>query len=134
MKQIINPESLVKPSGFNHGLLVTGNKPMIFISGQTASDEDGEIIPGDLVAQYEQILTNIKTILGEGGGSMTDIVKLNIFVRDKNNYRSKLKQLGLVHRRYFGDYYPTIALLEVSGLFQDDAEIEIEGIAIIEPG
>lgn len=130
-KTIINPDSLVPPRGFNHGILVTGGK-LLFLSGQTASDANGNIVaPGDLVAQYEQALLNHKAVVEAAGGTMTDIVKLNFYVRDKDDYLSKLKALGPVHRKYFGSYYPALALFEVSSLFQDEALIELEGMAVI---
>jgi enamine deaminase RidA (YjgF/YER057c/UK114 family) len=131
MKQLINPDSLAAPRGFNHGILVTGGK-LLFLAGQTASDASGNIVsPGDLTAQYEQALLNHKAVVEAAGGTMTDIVKMNVYVLDKNDYASKLKALGEVHRKYFGGYYPAMALFEVKSLFQDEALIELEGIAVI---
>lgn len=130
-KTIINPPSLAQPRGFNHGILTSGGQ-LLFLAGQTASDADGNIVaPDNLVAQYEQVVLNHKTVLEAAGGKLTDIVKLNIFVCDKDDYLAKLKLLGQVHKKYFGDYYPTMALFEISSLFQDDALIEMEGIAVI---
>jgi enamine deaminase RidA (YjgF/YER057c/UK114 family) len=129
-KELINPPSLVKPRGFNHGILVSGGQ-LLFLAGQTASDANGSIIPGDLVAQYEQCLRNHQAVVEAAGGTMTDIVKLNIFVLDKNDYLSKLKALGEVHRHYFGNYYPAMALFEIKSLFQEGALIELEGMAVI---
>src|SRR5262245_57091502 len=132
-KMLINPPSLAVPKGYNHGVLVTGGQ-MLFLAGQTASDGRGNIVtPGDYVAQYEQVLRNHQAVVEAAGGKMTDIVKLNIFVRDRRAYSAQLKALGQVHRKYFGDYYPAMALFEVSNLFQDEALIELEGIAVIEP-
>ncbi len=130
MKKLVNPPSLAKPRGFNHGILVSGGQ-LLFLAGQTASDAEGNIISGDLVAQYEQVLLNHKAVIEASGGTMTDIVKLNIFVRDKNDYVAKLKPLGAVHRKYFGDYYPTMALFQIMALFQEEALIEMEGMAVI---
>jgi len=129
--QIINPETLAKPRGFNHGILVTGGK-LLFLAGQTASDANGNITaPGDLVAQYEEVLRNLRAVVEAAGGTMTDIVKLNIYVLDRDDYTSKLKALGEVHRQFFGNYYPAMALFEVSRLFQDEALVELEGMAVI---
>jgi enamine deaminase RidA (YjgF/YER057c/UK114 family) len=131
-KQLINPDGLAKPTGFNHGILVTGGR-LLFLSGQTASDSDGEIVaPGDLVAQYEQVLRNHQAVVTTAGGVMQNIVKLNIFVLDRDDYLAKLKPIGAVHRQFFGSYYPTMALFEIKRLFQDDALIELEGMAVIE--
>src|SRR5574341_38053 len=131
-KKLINPASLPAPRGFNHGILVTGGR-LLFLAGQDASGPDGRIIaPGDLVGQYAQVLSNLQAVVQEAGGAMQDIAKLNIYVRSRADYLSRLRELGVVHRRYFDDYYPAMALFEVSGLFQEDALIEIEGTAVIQ--
>jgi enamine deaminase RidA (YjgF/YER057c/UK114 family) len=131
-KEIINPSSLARPVGFSHGIAVTGGR-LLFLAGQTASDADGHIIaPGNLVAQYEQTMRNLQVVVEAAGGKMQDITKLNIFVRDRDSYLIHLKQLGQVHRSFFGTYYPAMALFEISRLFQDEALIEIEGMAVID--
>lgn len=130
-RRIITPPTLPAPRGFNHGLLTTGGS-LLFLAGQDASDARGQIVaPGDLVAQLDQALGNLQAVVGEAGGVMTDVVKLNIFVRDRNDYVAKLKPLGEVFRRYFGGYYPALALFEVTGFFQRGALIELEGMAVI---
>ena len=128
-RQIINPPELAQPRGFNHGIVCTGGR-ILFLAGQDASNATGVICaPGDLPAQYEQVVKNLKAVVEAAGGTLADIVKLNIFVTDRDAYRAQLKQLGAIHRAYFGQHYPTLALLEVKGLFQPDALIEMEGIA-----
>lgn len=130
-KRIINPPTLATPRGYNHGILVTGGR-LLFLAGQDASDAAGRIVaPGDLVAQFEQVLRNLKAVVEAAGGRPRDIVKLNIFVCDRESYLAHLKPLGEVFRSYFGDYYPTMALFEVSGLFQSAALVEMEGIAVL---
>jgi enamine deaminase RidA (YjgF/YER057c/UK114 family) len=130
-KAMINPPSLTRPRGFSHGVLVTGGT-LLFLAGQTASDTDGQIVaPGNLVAQYEQVLRNLQTVVEASGGAMQDIVKITIFVSDRDSYLAQLKALGSVHKAFFGNYYPATALLEISRFYQDDALIEIEGMAVI---
>ncbi len=130
-KEIINPEVLAKPRGFNHAIAASGK--LLFLAGQDASDGQGKIVaPGDIVAQYEQILRNLYVVLKQAGGAMQDIVKLDIFVTDRALYRKHLKDIGEVHKAYFERYYPTMALFEVKGLFQDEALIELSGIAVLE--
>ena len=75
----------------------------------------------------EQTLTMVE----EAGGTMQDIVKLNVFVSDRDAYVSNLKPLGQVFRAYFGDHYPAMALFEVSAFFRDANMIELEGMAVI---
>lgn len=130
-KTVINPPTLPRPRGFSHGILVTGGR-LLFLAGQTGSDATGSIVaPGDLVAQYEQTLRNLKTVVEAAGGTMQDIAQITIFIRDRDDYLAHLKPLGQVHRSFFGDYYPATALFEISRFFQDEALIEIEGTAVI---
>ena len=130
-KKIINPAALAAPRGFNHGILVTGGR-LLFLAGQDAGDAEGNIVgPGDLVAQMEQVLQNLRTVVEEAGGQMQDIMKLNIFVRDRDDYLRNLKSFGPLYQSYFGSYYPAMALFEVSAFFKDEALIELEGMAVI---
>ena len=130
-KQIINPPTLAPPRGFNHGIAVSGGR-LLFLAGQDASDAEGRIVaPGDLLAQFEQVLCNLQAVVEVAGGTIQDIVKLNIFVADRDAYRAQLKPLGAIYRRFFGEHYPAMALFEVAAFFQDEALIEIEGMAVI---
>lgn len=131
-KKIINPPTLAAPRGFNHGILVKGGS-VLFLAGQDASDIEGRIVaPGDLYGQFEQVLRNLKAVVEAAGGEMQHIVKLNIFVRSRAEYVQQLKRFGPLFRDYFGDYYPAMALFEVSAFFQEEALIELEGIAVVE--
>lgn len=133
-RQIVNPPSLPTPRGFSHGILVSGGS-LLFLAGQDASDVDGKIVAeGDVVGQFEQVLRNLRAVVTEAGGTLTDVVKMNIFVRDRDEYLAKLKPLGAVFRQYFAGHYPATALFEVSRFFQDEALVEIEGIAVIADG
>ena len=130
-KKLINPPNLAPPRGFNHAIAASGQ--FLFLAGQDASDVTGSIVaPDDVVTQYEQILRNLYVIMEHAGGTMQDIVKLNIFVRDRDEYLARRHELKEVHRAYFGDYYPTMALFEVNAFYHDEALIEVEGIAVLE--
>ena len=131
MKTIVDPPELAKPVGFSHGILTRGGS-LLFLAGQTGSDAQGRIVaPGDLVQQYDLALASLERICVHAGGKIQDIVKLNIFVRDRDDYVAKRRQLGEVHRARFGNYYPTMALFEIVKLYQDDALVELEGIAVL---
>jgi enamine deaminase RidA (YjgF/YER057c/UK114 family) len=130
-KTIVNPPALAPPRGFNHGILTEGGR-LLFLAGQDASDAEGHIVaPGDLPAQFEQVLRNLQAVVQAAGGTMQNIAKLTVFVADRDAYRAQLKPLGRIFRDYFGDYYPAMALFEVSKFFQDDALVEIEGFAVL---
>lgn len=129
-KTIINPPALARPSGFSYGVLVTGGR-MLFLAGQTGTNAEGQLVASDLVGQYEQTLRNLQAVVEAAGGTMQDIVKINMFVKDRDDYLANLKPLGKVHQAFFGKYYPATALLEISRFFQDGILVEIEGIAMI---
>ena len=131
-KDIINPPGLAPPRGFNHGIRVDGGQ-LLFLAGQDGADETETIVaPGDLVAQFEQVLDNLQTVVREAEGEMDDIVKLNVFVADREEYVANAEPLGEVFGSYFEEY-PTMALFEVSGFFKTDALIELEGMAVLDP-
>jgi enamine deaminase RidA (YjgF/YER057c/UK114 family) len=131
-KTPLNPSTLAKPSGFTHGIVTQGGR-LLFIAGQTAMDSTGAIVtqPPDIVGQFRQVLSNIKAVIDEAGGQMTDIVKMTIFVADKAAYQLHLKELGTIHQSFFGKYYPAMALIEIKSLWNEEAMIEIESIAVI---
>jgi enamine deaminase RidA (YjgF/YER057c/UK114 family) len=130
-KTIINPPQLAKPVGFNHGILAEGGR-VLFLAGQDASDAEGKIVaPGDIVAQTAQVLANLRAVVEAAGGTLADIVKLNVYVTDRAAYKANLKPLGRLFREQFGAYYPAMALFEVVSLFQDEALIELEGFAVL---
>ena len=133
-KQIVKPATLVKPVGFSHGIVTKGGR-LLFLAGQTALDRGGKVVsPGDIVGQYYQVLSNLQMVVEAAGGEMEDIVKMTIFVKDRDDYRAHLKELGNVHKVFFGSYYPAVALLEISRFFDDEAMIEIDGIAVVPEG
>lgn len=131
-KRRINPPELARPRGFSHGILTTGGR-LLFLAGQIGNDAEGQLVaPGNLVAQYEQTLRNLQTVVVAAGGKMQDITKITIYIRDRDDYLAHLKPLGQVHRSFFGSYNPATALFEVSGFFQDGALVEIEGLAVLD--
>lgn len=131
-KEIINPDVLAKPTGYANGIVTHGGR-LLFLAGQIGMGADGRIIaPGDLVAQFTQALTNLKAVVEEAGGQMTDLVKLTLFVTDKAAYIANLKPIGASYRNFCGRYYPAMTLVEVKSLFDDQAMIEIEGLAVID--
>jgi len=131
LNTIINPPALVTPIGYSHAVASTDGKT-IYLAGQVSFDVSGKIVhKDDLVKQFGQALNNLQTVMNEAGGKMTDIVKLNIFVKDKNNYAAKMKEIGKIYSSYFGKYFPAMTLVEVTSLFEDDALLEIEGVAVM---
>lgn len=130
-KTVVNPPALPRPSGFSHGIVAQGRT--LFLAGQTAQDGMGRIVAsGDLVAQFRQALTNVLAVLAAGGGRPADLVKVTIYVRDKRDYRARAKAIGQLYRQALGGHYPATTLVEVSALWDDEALVEIDGIAVLD--
>src|SRR5262245_18869036 len=130
-KKIVNPPGLALPSGFSHAIEARGR--LLFLAGQTAQDKSGRIVaPGDLVEQFRQALANVGAVVEAAGGSLRDVVKLTFYVLDKNDYRARAKAIGRVYRDLMGGHYPATTLVEVKALWDDEALVEIDGIAVLE--
>lgn len=129
----VNPPSLMRPVGYTHGWEARGGR-LLVVSGQVAKDADGQVVgAGDLVAQFRQVCENLRAVVTAAGGSMTDIVKLTIFVTDVPAYKARLEPIGRVYREYFGRHYPAMTLVGVRDLFDaaDGCLIEIEATAVL---
>ena len=124
----INPESLPKPSGFAHGILA-GNT--VFLGGQTALDKDMNIVPGGIVEQFTQAFSNVLTTLREAGGQPEDLVNVTIYLTDVEDYMANGREIGRIWREMAGSQYPAMAGIGVTRLWQKEALIEIQGIAVI---
>ena len=131
-KTVINPATLTKPSGYAHGILAWGGR-VLFLAGQTGVDATGKIVapPPDIVAQFRQALANLRTVVEAAGAQMTDVVKMTIFVTSKTHYQANAKTIGEVYRSFFGKHYPAMTLVEVKGLWDAEAMVEIEAIAVL---
>ncbi|MCM0616927.1 RidA family protein [Paenarthrobacter sp. MSM-2-10-13] len=124
----INPESLPKPSGFAHGILA-GNT--VFLGGQTALDKNMKIVPGGIVEQFTQAFSNVITTLREAGGQPEDLVNVTIYLTDVDDYMANGREIGRIWREMAGSQYPAMAGIGVTRLWQKEALIEIQGIAVI---
>ncbi|BCW65071.1 RidA family protein [Arthrobacter sp. StoSoilB22] len=124
----INPESLPKPSGFAHGILA-GNT--VFLGGQTALDKNMKIVPGGIVEQFTQAFSNVITTLREAGGQPEDLVNVTIYLTDVDDYMANGREIGRIWREMAGSHYPAMAGIGVTRLWQKEALIEIQGIAVI---
>lgn len=124
----VNPDSLAVPVGFAHA--VVGSGPVVLLAGQTGMRPDGSIVAGGIVAQFEQALANLLTALGEAGGSPADLAALTIYLVDVDDYRAHAGQVGAVWRRLVGSDYPAMAAVGVTRLWDREALVELQGIAL----
>lgn len=129
--ELINPDTLMPPRGFAHAAVAHTSRTL-HLAGQVAADRTGVIQHrGDLVAQFDLTLRNMQTCVEAAGGRMDQIVKLNYYLLDVQDYLAKRKELGAVYRVYFGRHFPAMTLVEVKGLYNDGALIEVDGVAAL---
>lgn len=127
----INPESLGAPHGYANGVLTEPGRRLLFVAGQVAWDEQQQIVSDDLVAQFDRALANVITVVTGAGGQPDQIARLIIYVTDKNEYRQRMKEIGERYRARMGKHFPAMVLVEVAGLLEYRAQIEIEGTAVL---
>ena len=126
----INPDSLGAPHGYANGVLTEGGR-LLFIAGQVAWDQQQQIVGADLVEQFDRALANVIAVVTEAGGKPEQIARLVIYVTDKHEYRRRMKEIGDRYRARMGKHFPAMVLVEVAGLLEDQAQIEIEGVAVL---
>ena len=128
---LINPESLGAPRGYSNGVLVEPAGRLLFIAGQIAWDERQRIISADFAEQFDRALSNLIAVVVEAGGTPEHIARLCIYVTDKSEYLASLQKVGARYRALMGKHFPAMTLVEVKSLLEDDAKVEIEGIAVL---
>lgn len=128
---LINPEPLGTPSGYSHGLLADAQGKLLFIAGQIAWDENQQIVSDDFVEQFDRALGNLVTVVHAAQGKAEHVVRLIIYVTNKREYRERTREVGDRYRKHLGKHFPAMVLVEVAGLLDDGAKVEIEGIALI---
>ena len=130
--EFINPTSLGKPRGYANGVLAPAGGRLLFIAGQIAWDERQRIVSADFVEQFDRALSNLIAIVTEAGGRVEEIARLLIYVTNKEEYRLRTREIGERYRARMGQHFPAMALIEVKSLLEDEAKVEIEGIAVIQ--
>lgn len=107
---------------------------MVFLAGQVGWDAEQKFASKDFVAQAWQALANIVTLVAEAGGQPEHITRLTWFVLDKQEYLSRVRELGEVYRAVMGKHFPAMTLIQVSALVEDEARLEIEAAAVVPMG
>jgi enamine deaminase RidA (YjgF/YER057c/UK114 family) len=130
--ELINPRGLEVPVGYAHVAKITGGT-MVHIAGQAPSNDKGQVIgEGDFVAQFAQVMRNLKTAIEAVGGRPNQYAVLTIYITNLEAYWNNKKPLGAAYREVFGKYFPAITLVEVKRLYNADCMIEISGVAVLD--
>ena len=126
---ILQPKDWPRPRGYANGIAATGRT--IFLSGMIGWDAQGKIVSPHFAAQVRQALHNIVTVLAEGGAKPEHVVRMNWYVLDKNEYVAAHEKIGVIYREIFGRHFPAMTAIQVAGLVEDGARVEIEVTAVV---
>lgn len=128
MNRVLLPEGWPRPRGYSNGVEATGR--MVFVAGQIGWDTGGRF-PDGFAAQFRQTIDNTLAVLAEAGAGPAHIVRMTWYVVDKAEYLAALRDIGAVWRERIGPHYPAMAVVEVKGLIEDAARVEIETTAVV---
>jgi enamine deaminase RidA (YjgF/YER057c/UK114 family) len=124
----LQPPGWPEPKGYANGIEAEGR--LVFVSGQVGWDEAG-VFADELPAQVEQTLKNVVAVLAEAGAGPEHVVRLTWYVTSRNEYSAQLRDVGAAYRAVMGRHFPAMAVVEVSGLIEPAARVEIEATAVV---
>lgn len=128
----IHPDGWAPAKGYANGVLVDAPARMLFVAGQVAWDAEQRLVgAGDFVEQFRTALANVVTVVRSADGRPDDVVRLTIYVTDKQLYLSSLELVGEAYRDIMGRHYPAMSLVQVAGLLEEGALVEIEATAAL---
>jgi enamine deaminase RidA (YjgF/YER057c/UK114 family) len=129
--QIVNPPELGRPRGFSHGVLTQPGARVLYVAGQTAADDAGNVHEDEFVAQFETALGKVLQVVRAAGGDSAHIVRMTIYVTDIDAYRNSRSRLAVVWKQSMGAHYPAMALVQVTALVDAGAAVEIQADAVL---
>jgi enamine deaminase RidA (YjgF/YER057c/UK114 family) len=127
--ELLQPLGWTKASGYAHGVAASGR--VVFVSGQVGWDEKQRFAADDLAGQVRAALENIVVVVAAAGGRPEHIARMTWFVTDKREYVRLRREIGEAYRMVMGKHYPAMSVVEVSGLVEDEALVEIEATAVV---
>ena len=130
--QILQPPGWRLPGGYSNGVAAEGR--MVFVAGLIGWDENSEFQSDDFIAQTALALKNTVAVLAEAGAGPEHVTRMTWYITDKQEYLSRGRELGEVYRDVMGRHYPAMAMVQVAGLVDDRAKVEIETTAVVPQG
>ena len=128
----LSPPGWPRGKGYSHGIEAEGK--LVFVSGQVGWDADMKFASLDFAAQLRQALLNTKAVLAEAGAGPEHVVRMTWYIVDKAEYLASLAEVGAAYRDVMGKSFPAMAVVEVKGLIEDGARLEIETTAVVPTG
>lgn len=130
----IDPEALGgRGRGYSNGILAPAGARLLLVAGQVGWDRERRMVEGGFAAQFERALANVVEVVRAAGGAPEHLARVTIYVVDRNEYSAMLSAVGAAWRRVVGSHYPAMALVEVAGLLEPGARVEIEATAALPP-
>ena len=129
--EVVNPASLGAPKGWNHGVLAPRAGRLLFVAGMAGWTEGQAGEPAGFAEQFARALDQLLAVVREAGGEAADVARMTVYVTDLAEYRAARGALSGIWRERFGRHYPAMALLEVKGLVDRGARVEIEATAVL---
>ncbi|HET9669610.1 MAG TPA: RidA family protein [Casimicrobiaceae bacterium] len=127
--KMLQPPGWASAKGYSNGVAARGT--IVFVAGQVGWDPQQRIEPGGFVAQASRALSNIVAILAEAGARPEHIVRMTWYVVDKDEYNASLRELGKAYREIIGRHFPAMTAVQVAGLVEEGARVEIEATAVV---
>src|SRR5215831_14575746 len=127
--EFLHPLNWKQPKGFANGVVAEGRT--IFLAGQIGWNAVQKFESQDFVDQARQALANIVAIVEEAGGRAEHVTRLTWFVIDKQEYLSRLGDLGKAYQTVMGRHFPAMTMVQVVALIEDEARVEIEATAVL---
>ena len=125
----LQPPDWAEPKGYANGIMARGS--LLFVGGQIGWNAAQQFESDDFIAQTRQALINIAAVLKAGGAGPEHMVRMTWYVTDRVEYSTRLKELGAAYREVMGRNFPAMTCVEVSGLVEERARIEIEVTAVL---
>jgi len=125
----INPPNWAQPKGYSNAILATGS--ILFLGGQIGWNYNNEFESDDFIDQAKQALLNVSALLTQAGATPEHMTRMTWYITNRDEYNSKLKELGVVYREVMGKNFPVMTCVEVSAVVEERAKIEIEVTAVI---
>ncbi|OGA40468.1 MAG: enamine deaminase RidA [Betaproteobacteria bacterium RIFCSPLOWO2_12_FULL_68_19] len=127
--QVLQPPGWARPKGFSNGIAAQGK--LVFIAGQVGWDAQQQWRQRGFAGQFRQALENVISVLKEANGGPEHLVRLTWYVIDRDEYLSSVQEVGAAYRELMGRHYPAMAVVQVAGLVEAEARLEIEATAVI---
>ena len=129
MKQQVSSERIAAPGGvYSQATTIAARGTMVFVSGMVPQRADGSLAgPGDIAAQTKQVCENVRAAVEAAGGSMDDVVRVDVFVRNMEHF----KIIHAVRAEFFRPPLPASTMVEVVKLVSPDYLIEMNAIAVL---